>query len=168
MISRAPIGVRVYYGNICIIESSVISYLTTRASRDLVLAARQTIAQEWWECHRSLFDVYISALVEEEIASGDPFAAQRRLEAVTTISSLDISTEAQQLAECLISSKAIPENSPEDALHIGIAAANGIDFLLTWNFKHINNAQTKAIIEEIIEQHDLVCPILCSPEELGV
>ena len=84
------------------VESSVISYLTARASRDLVLAARQTITQEWWECHRSLFDVYISALVEEEIASGDPFAAQRRLEAVTTISSLDISTEAQQLAEYLI------------------------------------------------------------------
>ena len=56
----------------------------------------------------------------------------------------------------------------KDGLHIGIAAANGIDFLLTWNFKHINNAQTKAIIEEIIEQHDLVCQILCLPEELGV
>ena len=150
------------------IESSVISYLTARASRDLVSAARQTITQEWWENRRSLFDVYISALVEEEISSGDPFAAQQRLEAINAIPSLDISTEAQQIAEYLISSRAVPKNGPEDALHIGIAAANGIDFLLTWNFKHINNAQTKARIEEIIEQHDLACPVLCSPEELGV
>ena len=149
------------------IESSVISYLTARASRDLVSSARQAITLEWWENHRSLFDMYISVLVEEEIASGDPSAAKRRLEAVAKIRSLDISVEAQQLAEHLISSSAIPENSPEDALHIGIAAANGVDFLLTWNFRHINNAQTKAIIEEVIEQHDLVCPILCSPEELG-
>jgi predicted nucleic acid-binding protein len=149
------------------IESSVISYLTARASRDLVSAARQTITQEWWENRRSLFDVYISALVEEEISNGDPFAARQRLEAVNEIPSLDISAEAQQIAEYLVSSRAVPKNSPEDALHIGIAAANGIDFLLTWNFKHINNAQTKARIEEIIEQHDLVCPVLCSPEELG-
>ena len=149
------------------IESSVISYLTARASRDLVSAARQTITQEWWDNGRSLFDVYISALVEEEISSGDPFAAQQRLDAVSTIPSLDISSDAQKIAESLLFSQAVPKNSSEDALHIGIAAANGIDFLLTWNFEHINNAQTKARIEEIIEQHDLICPVLCSPEELG-
>ena len=130
-------------------------------------AARQTITQEWWDNGRSLFDVYISALVEDEISSGDPFAAQQRLDAVNTIPSLDISNDAQKIAEYLLFSQAVPKNSPEDALHIGIAAANGIDFLLTWNFKHINNAQTKARIEEIIEQHDLICPVLCSPEELG-
>jgi len=114
-----------------------------------------------------MFEIYISALVEEEISKGDPSAAQRRLAAVERIPSLDISSAAEELAEYLLSSKAIPENSTEDALHIGIAAANGVDFLLTWNFKHINNVQTKAVIEEIISQHDLICPILCSPEELG-
>ena len=149
------------------IESSVISYLTARASRDLVSAARQAITQDWWDNRRAPFDIFISALVEEEISKGDHFAAQRRLEAVDKIPSLDISPEAEELAEYLLSSKAVPENSTEDALHIGIAAANGVDFLLTWNFKHINNAQTKAIIEEVIAQHDMVCPILCSPEELG-
>lgn len=68
----------------------------------------------------------------------------------------------------LLLHQAVPKNSEEDALHIGIAAASGMEFLLTWNFKHINNAETKAAIAEIIENHGYICPVLCSPEELGV
>jgi len=149
------------------IESSVVSYLTARASRDIVTAARQTITEIWWRERRQLFDVYISALVEEEISSGDSGAADRRLQAVSDIPNLDIKNEAESLAGYLLASSAIPANSPEDALHIGIAAANGIEFLLTWNFKHINNAQTKVAISGTIEEHGFICPILCSPEELG-
>ena len=63
---------------------------------------------------------------------------------------------------------AVPSNSVEDALHIGLAAAGGVDFLLTWNFKHINNAHTKTAITEVVKSHGFVCPIFCSPEELGV
>lgn len=76
-----------------------------------------------------------------------------------------ISPEAQRLAEALLAQGAVPAGSEEDALHIGIAAAAGIDFLLTWNFKHINNARTKAAITTVVEAHGLVCPALCSPEE---
>jgi len=122
----------------------------------------------WWREQRANFELYISALVEQEIGRGDVEAAERRLEAVENIPLLAVSSEAQILAEELVSQGAIPANSEEDALHIGIAAASGVDFLLTWNFKHINNAQTKAAIMKVIESHGFVCPILCSPEELGV
>jgi hypothetical protein len=71
------------------------------------------------------------------------------------------------VAEKLIAQGAIPVNSEEDALHIGLAASAGIDYLLTWNFKHINNAQTKTKIVSVVESHGFACPILCSPEELG-
>ena len=67
----------------------------------------------------------------------------------------------------LLAEKAVPEGSEEDALHIGIAASQGVDFLLTWNFKHINNAETKTAITRLIESAGYVCPQLCSPEELG-
>ena len=63
--------------------------------------------------------------------------------------------------------KAVPKGSEEDALHIGIATAQGADFLLTWNFKHINNAEKKAAITRLIESAGYACPQLCSPEELG-
>lgn len=149
------------------IESSVISYLTARPSRDVVTVARQAITEEWWQERLDSFEVFISALVEEEISSGNADAAKRRLEAVADFPSLDITREAQSLAEHLLAARAIPATCPEDALHIGIAAANGIEFLLTWNFKHINNAQTKAIIANSLEQQGFICPVLCSPEELG-
>lgn len=149
------------------IESSIISYLTARPSRDLVVAARQTITADWWARHKANYETYISALVEEEISAGDASAAHQRLQAVADIASVAITEGAQQLADRLIATKAIPANSVEDALHIAIAATQGMEYLLTWNFKHINNAETKALIAKVIEGHGFICPVLCSPEELG-
>jgi predicted nucleic acid-binding protein len=149
------------------IESSVISYLTSRSSRDLVSTARQMITVEWWEEKKPKYEVFVSALVEEEISRGDPIAAGKRLATVEGIAALDITEDANILAKALIQFEAIPSGSEEDALHIAIAAINGIDYLLTWNFKHINNVETKAAIERIVESHGYVCPLLCSPEELG-
>jgi predicted nucleic acid-binding protein len=94
-------------------------------------------------------------------------AAARRLQAVSNIPSILITPEAQLLADALVTSKAVPDNSVRDALHIAIAATQGIDYLLTWNFKHINNAETKVPIARIIEADGWASPILCSPEELG-
>ena len=150
------------------IESSVISYLASRPSQNLITAARQAITQEWWEERRSQYDVYISTLVEYEISRGDPSAADRRLAYIAEIPALDITNQANALAKDLLLQHAVPKNSEEDALHIGIAAASGMEFLLTCNFKHINNAETKAAITKVIEDQGYICPILCSPEELGV
>ena len=149
------------------IESSVISYLTSRLHRDVIIAGRQAITLDWWENQRNRFELRISVLVEEEISKGDSTAAQQRLEKVTEIQSLSISDEATRIAALLLAEKAVPKGSEEDALHIGIAAAQGADFLLTWNFKHINNAETKAAITRLVESAGYACPQLCSPEELG-
>ncbi len=150
------------------IESSVISYLVARPSRDVFITARQAITETWWRERRTDFDLYISALVLNEIGRGDAEAAAIRLKAVESIPLLATSAEAQNLAEDLVAHGAVPVNSEEDALHIGLAAAAGMDFLLTWIFKHINNAQTKAAITAVVESNGFVCPMLCSPEELGV
>jgi hypothetical protein len=149
------------------IETSVISYLTSRPSRDVVIAGRQAISQDWWQCERERFELRISALVEEEISLGDCFAAGRRLDFVAGIPSLAIAENAVELAQSLIDKGAIPKGSEEDALHIAISATQGVDYLLTWNFKHINNAETKQQIGKIVESFGYTCPQLCSPEELG-
>ncbi|MES9858775.1 MAG: type II toxin-antitoxin system VapC family toxin [Sedimenticola sp.] len=150
------------------IESSVISYLTARPNRDVVISARQAITEIWWREQRTEYDLYISVLVQQEIGRGDVEAATMRLNAVKNIKLLATTPEAQILAEDLVAQSAVPANSEEDALHIGLAAAAGIDFLLTWNFKHINNAHTKTEITAVVEAHGFICPMLCSPEELGV
>lgn len=113
------------------IETSVISYLVARPSRDVVIAARQAITETWWRDRRTDFDLYISALVLNEIGRGDTEAAESRLKSVEGIPLLATSDEAQKLAEDLVAQGAIPVNSEEDALHIGFAAAAGMDFLLT-------------------------------------
>ncbi len=113
------------------IESSVISYLTARPSNDLVKSARQAITIDWWENQRHRFDIFVSELVEEEISRGDAEAASKRLDIASGIPNLNISDMAREIAEMLITGCLIPEKSPEDALHIGIAAAEGIDYLVT-------------------------------------
>lgn len=148
------------------IESSVISYITSRSSKDIVTAARKSITIEWWEAYKDSFEVFISELVLEEIGAGDAFAASSRLAVVENIPVLITTDSAIFLAKALISENAIPSTSAEDAMHISIAAVQGIDFLLTWNFKHINNANTKNKIAKVITQNNYTCPVLCSPEEL--
>ncbi len=148
------------------IESSVISYLTARPSRDLVIAGHQAATAEWWDDRRLRYDVYVSPLVVEEISAGDAAAAEERLRVIVDIPSVAVVAEAESLAFALLASNAVPANSARDALHIAIAATQGIDYLITWNFKHINNASTRTIVVNAVSNFGLVCPVLCSPEEL--
>ena len=148
------------------IESSVISYLTARPSRDLVIAGRQAVTAEWWDDCRLRYDVYVSPLVVEEISAGHASAAEERLRVIADIPSVAIAAEAESLAFALLASNAVPANSIRDALHIAIAATQGMDYLITWNFKHINNASTRTMVVNAVADFGLVCPVLCSPEEL--
>ena len=148
------------------IESSVISYLTARPSRDLVIAGHQAVTTEWWDDRRRQYDVYVSPLVVEEISAGDASAAEERLRAIADIPSVAIAAEAESLASALLAANAVPEKSARDALHIAIAATQGIDYLITWNFKHINNASTRTMVINAVSDFGLICPVLCSPEEL--
>lgn len=94
-------------------------------------------------------------------------AAQRRLTLIEDIPSLIISDKAANLAKLLLTREVVPKGSEGDALHISVAAAQGVDYLLTWNFKHINNAEMKSAIIRIVESCGYECPQICSPEELG-
>jgi len=149
------------------VESSVISYLAARPSMDLVSAARQAITHNWWENCRSDYRLAISTLVEQEISEGNQEAADRRLTYVADLELLKITETAVNISKKLLLEKAVPEGSEEDALHIGIATSHGIEYLLTWNFKHINNASMRKKIVMVVESMGHSCPQLCSPEELG-
>ena len=148
------------------IETSVVSYFESKPGRDLVIAGRQEITREKWPKILEFFEVYISTLVLQEAEQGDPEAAQKRLNVITNLPVLAITDEVEKLASILISEGPIPDKNPEDALHIAIATVNGIDYLLTWNFTHINNAQMKSKIISVVEKYGYPCPIICSPEEL--
>src|SRR5580704_9567279 len=123
------------------LETTVASYLTARPSRDLVVAAHQELTVEWWSRHRHRFDIYVSDLVLREAARGDPSAAARRLAELQGIDILSLTAEAQELAALFLKRGLIPQKAVEDALHVALATAQGMDFLLTWNCRHIANAE---------------------------
>lgn len=148
------------------IETSVVSYRTARRARDLIIAARQEITHSRWPHIRRDFDCYVSVLVVQEAKGGDTRAAAARIAVIAGLPVLQISDDAESLAESLLADGPISRNKPEDALHIALAACNGIDYLLTWNFAHIHNAQMEVAIRRIVEQYGYQCPVICSPDEI--
>ncbi|MBF0203586.1 MAG: type II toxin-antitoxin system VapC family toxin [Desulfamplus sp.] len=148
------------------IETTVISYLAARLSKNTIVAGRQVLTQEWWDEYRHSFDLVVSELVFQEAEVGDPEVAQRRINYIKDIASIEISDEAVVLAEILVNRGVIPDKYAEDALHIAVCAVNGIDFLVTWNCKHIANAVLRHKIENIVESQNYQCPIICTPAEL--
>ena len=152
--------------NLIYLETSFVSYLTSRASRDLVVAANQQITQEWWQVRRDGFELYVSQLVIQEAGAGDPVAAQQRLEALLEIPLLELNEETLTFAEKLVQDGLLPPNAVEDALYIAVATLNGMDYLLTWNFKHLANATVRYRIEQACRQLGYEPPIICTPQEL--
>lgn len=147
------------------LETSVISYLTARQSREIVIAAHQQLTRRWWR-RRSSYRLFVSQVVRDEAAVGDQSARLRRLRALRGIPTLAITGEATQLAGELVRRGALPRKATVDAFHIGIAAAHQIEYLLTWNCKHIANATMRGTIEAICRSAGLTPPVICTPEEL--
>jgi predicted nucleic acid-binding protein len=148
------------------IETTVVSYLTAKPSRDIMIAGHQEATRELWAKLSSRYETYVSALVFEEAGRGDPDQAQMRLAAIANFPMLDIEEEARSLAEKIITKKGIPAEYPEDALHIAVAAINGVEVIITWNFAHLNNPFTRKKVRKIVEAEGYSCPEICSPEEL--
>lgn len=148
------------------IETSVISYLTSMPSRDLVVAGHQQITNEWWANRRERFELFVSQTVNEESAAGDEAAAQRRLAIIETLPRLEITDNAISLAKEFIRVGALPEKAQIDALHIAIAVTNNVDYLLTWYCKHLANAALRTQIEQVCRLRGYAPVIICTPEEL--
>jgi hypothetical protein len=148
------------------VETTFVSYLTARPSRDVVIVGRQQITHDWWDQSRADFELCTSLLVLREAGSGDSEAAQERLLVLKTMILLDTTEAAVILAEELVRARALPEKAADDALHIAIAANQKIPYLLTWNCRHMANATMRPVIEAVCASKGYRAPIICTPEEL--
>lgn len=149
------------------IETTVVGNLAGRMHPDPTIAARQNATRRWWPIASRQYRLLISQLVRDECSGGDPTAATERLAAIDALELLDITDEVRDLADQLIEAGAVPQSEPRDALHIAIAAVNGVQYLVTWNFKHIANAAMRGRIESVCRDAGLEPPIICTPEELA-
>jgi hypothetical protein len=145
----------------------VISYLSARPSRDIVVAAHQELTREWWEQRRQGYHLVVSEVVIREAADGDPQAAERRSTLLAGIDVLAVGQAALDLAEEFVRRRVVPAAEAEDALHIAVAVTNGVDYLLTWNCAHIANAAMRRAIDEICIEQGYEPTVLCTPEELS-
>ena len=148
------------------IETTFVSYLTARASRDVVIAGHQQSTHEWWDTRRTSYELCVSQLVLDEAGAGDAQAAQERLLILRPMLVLETTADALELAKELLQAGALPAKAADDALHIAVAATKAVPYLLTWNCRHLANATMRPVIETVCKAKGFKAPIICTPEEL--
>lgn len=148
------------------LETTVVSYLVARPSRDVVTTALQKMTKDWWENRRGSYELRVSDRVIREASVGDAEMVLQRLEKLRPIVALTASNNALALAKLIVTKTGIPSKAAEDAVHIAVAATYGIDYLVTWNCKHIANAHVIRRVGLLFAEQGLKCPVICTPQEL--
>lgn len=152
--------------NTVYIETSVVSYLRQRPSSQVVMAAHQLHTHKWWDDERTNYELVVSQYVIDEASAGDPVLAVDRLQALDGIAVLPPSPEIPRIANEIMSRAILPPKAQVDALHIASVAHHRIQYLLTWNCKHIANAKILPRIYGVLNDFGIPIPIICTPEEL--
>jgi hypothetical protein len=148
------------------IETTIPSYLAAPTSANLVTAGHQVVTRDWWNNRRQMFTVYTSEVVLEEARRGDEAVARERLSYLEAVPLLSLDDKSQLLARLLLDRRVLPSIAAVDALHVSIAAVSGMDFLVTWNCRHLANAIIRPRIETLCRATGYEPPVICTPEEL--
>ena len=148
------------------LETTIFGYLAMRPSKLLRVAANQESTRDWWDNHRHRYEPFVSQYVVDECLDGDPIAAQERAVFLDKIPLLKTNNDGIVLAQSLIDNVPIPPKAALDAYHISVAAVHGIEYLMTWNCKHIANALLRSKIVSLCRQAGFECPIICTPQEI--
>jgi len=148
------------------VETTIPSLLTAWPSRDVIIAGQQQATRAWWDERRERYQLFVSVLVMKEAKRGDATAVAERIRALRECRVLPFPTEAEDLTRALLASRLIPAKAEADAAHIAIASVHGMDFLLTWNCRHIANATIVEKLRAVCEREGFPAPVICTPHEL--
>lgn len=148
------------------LETTIPSYLTALPALQVIQAGHQLSTRRWWDDCRDSFELFTSLVTIQEAREGSQEAAQRRLVSLQDIPLLAVTPEVEFIASQILSEQLLPSKADRDALHIGVAVFHEMDFLLTWNIRHIANAQMSKKLRAFVESLGYSLPTICSPEEL--
>lgn len=148
------------------VETSIVSYLVARPSQDSIVGFRQAVTERWWKACRPNYRIVISPRVVDEASLGDANEAGKRLAVLGDLDILEIDDAALELSRVILAETSMPASAEPDALHIATAVVNGVEYLLTWNHKHMANVQIRAKVEQICQREGFHRITICTPEEL--
>jgi hypothetical protein len=150
------------------IETTIVGYLTARSSGAVIFLARQQLTRQWWNEERTKYELVSSQLVIDEAGAGDPTAAQERLVYLAGLPLLDVQHPGvAALADRLIAEHLLPVRAAADARHVAVSTVFGVDYLLTWNCKHIANAEALPGIYKMLRDSGYEPPLIVTPEEFS-
>lgn len=150
------------------IETSIFGYLTARSRDAVIFLARQELTRNWWNNRRRNYDLVVSQLVLDEAARGDDQAAAERLRLLAGIPLLHrADPRIDAIADELLAAHVLPEKARSDAMHVAIATVHAVDYLLTWNCKHIANADTLPKVYRLLTDMGHFPPLIVTPEEFS-
>ena len=132
----------------------------------VVVLGNQVVTREWWDGVADRFEPVASELVVEEASQGDPHAAAERMAVLEFLRLLDVSDDARALVRALLRGRAVPSEATQDAAHIAVAGVHEVDFLATWNFRHIANPTTALQIERVCRDAGYDPIAICTPRQL--
>jgi hypothetical protein len=147
------------------VETSIVSYATSRPSSDPIIAALQNQARQWWQVERPNFELVTSQLVINEASAGDPIAARDRLNLLNGIQLVPITSDVRKIADALLSASMMPPKAAADALHVAAAAFAGVEYLLTQNCRHIANARILPQVYSTLKALGVGGLLICTPAE---
>ncbi|MCC6127199.1 MAG: type II toxin-antitoxin system VapC family toxin [Pirellulales bacterium] len=148
------------------LETTIPSYLVGGIPGNLTVAAHQEVTKSWWVEEHENYDIYISPIVEDEVRRGEPEIAKARLDLIRDLPKLDIVPEVVQLVRKLYSYLHLPPKAEPDIYHLALACFWKIDYLLTWNLKHLANGQVRFKLSRYRDATGISIPEICTPEEL--
>lgn len=147
------------------IETTIPSfYYETREDPESV--AMRNWTREWWDSERVRFECFTSAAVVDELESGNYPGKPETLQLVQGLPWLEVNAEIEEIVEVYLANYLMPNDSVGDALHLAIASFHKADYLLTWNCKHLANANKRHHVRRINERLRISTPEILTPMEL--
>ena len=145
------------------LDTSVVSYFAADLSADSRIAAWQAESRRFWNEYQDRFEFVISDTVIAEARRGNVAKARRRLTVLAPFPRLPMTEAARALAQNLLDERAVPENLRTDAEHIAIATVHGVEYLVSWNHKHLVNENQLRQIRSVCETSGFRLPTVCTP-----
>ena len=148
------------------VETSVVRYLTGRLSHDIRVLCNQIATLDWWRHAKANLELAASPLVVDDDELRDIRLAYESRSALELLTIIHPSDASESLVQQLTDSHALPEEASLEAAHIAIAVTNGVEYLATWNFRHIANPANASKIDLVCREAGYRPTVICTPAQL--